>query len=75
MKPLRMKLMLVFAFVLLAGAAPAALGSLLVYANFDANGFSAYSPFGSNLLVADDITLAGTERKLDHYDFTVSAPD
>ncbi|GAF68335.1 unnamed protein product, partial [marine sediment metagenome] len=29
---------------------------------------------GSNLLVADDITLAGTERKLDHYNFAVYAP-
>ncbi|MHC4648499.1 MAG: DUF7901 domain-containing protein [Planctomycetota bacterium] len=75
MEKSRSRLLFVCALLLLVHAAPVALGSLLVYANFDADGFSAFYPFGSNLLVADDITLAGTERKLDHYDFAVRAPD
>ncbi|MHC4153574.1 MAG: DUF7901 domain-containing protein [Planctomycetota bacterium] len=75
MEKSRSKLLFVSALLLLMHAAPVALGSVLVYANFDADGLSAYLPFGSTLLVADDITLAGTERELDHYDFAVHAPD
>ncbi|MHC4500208.1 MAG: DUF7901 domain-containing protein, partial [Planctomycetota bacterium] len=48
-------------------------GSTLVYENWDANALGFYSAPGPNVM-ADDITLAGTERKLDHYDFTVLAP-
>lgn len=45
-----------------------------VYENYDANGINGYQPPGTYLLMADDIYLGGTERILDHYDFTVYAP-
>jgi hypothetical protein len=45
-----------------------------VYQNYDANGINGYYPPGTDLM-ADDIYLGGTERKLDHYDVTVYAPD
>jgi len=44
-----------------------------VYKNYDASGFGSYFLPGTDL-VADDIDLGGTERTLDHYDFTVYAP-
>ncbi|MHC4474638.1 MAG: DUF7901 domain-containing protein [Planctomycetota bacterium] len=52
-------------------------GGVSVYRNWDANGIDDYmesGPWGEPNLMADVITLAGTERKLDHYDFTVYAP-
>jgi hypothetical protein len=48
-------------------------GSTLVYENWDACGIGLYFAPGPNVM-GDDITLAGTERKLDHYNFTVYAP-
>ena len=48
-------------------------GSIQVYENFDANGVNLYYSPGTDL-IADDIDLAGTDRNLDHYNFTVYAP-
>jgi hypothetical protein len=50
--------------------------STLVYENWDAYGGGHYFMPGTGLPVADDINnLAGTERKLDHYDFSVTSFD
>jgi hypothetical protein len=60
-------------FVLLAGGAPVALSSVLVYENWDAGGLGWYAAPGAAVRIADDVNLAGTERELDYYDFTVYA--
>ncbi|MHC4500993.1 MAG: GEVED domain-containing protein, partial [Planctomycetota bacterium] len=48
-------------------------GSTLVYENWDANGWGGYYPPYEGYTVADDISLAGTGRILDHYNFSVAA--
>jgi hypothetical protein len=43
-----------------------------VYQNWDANAWGYYVP-GAMVLMGDDMTLAGTSRKLDHYDFAINS--
>ncbi|MHC4153801.1 MAG: S8 family peptidase [Planctomycetota bacterium] len=47
--------------------------STQVYENYDANGLGYYIAPLQGVQLADDISLSGTERKLDHYDFAVYA--
>ncbi|MHC4332949.1 MAG: DUF7901 domain-containing protein [Planctomycetota bacterium] len=71
MKNLRLKLSLVCAFVLLLSTGGGLRGSTLVYENWDVGGLMMHYTPGTDYLAGDDITLAGTERKLVEYDFAV----
>jgi hypothetical protein len=74
MEGFKLSHLLLSVVVLLSGGMVGARGSTLVYENWDANGIGLrYTPY-AGVLVADDISPAGTQRELVNYDFTVFAP-